>query len=223
MFGAPVVGRAQYLQDERTTDKSLRTMLTKLSDTEYLYQAQFRNEQVYDPNRVFGIENVTISGINVNQSAARIDRNSTSLVGPIYTGRLVTNAPGNPDLSYANRFAQNVTPIGGFFGTDFDGFFGGFGLLGCSSPYEAQVTSEDNGSSCALAGFTGWFSIDIRIIFRDPTPGFTAAGIQARLLGTSQARRADNVAVLVTPEPGTWTLMAFGLGALTLVRRKRRA
>jgi hypothetical protein len=40
--------------------------------------------------------------------------------------------------------------------------------------------------------------------------------------GTVPLVLAQDVPVIVNPEPGTWALLAMGMGGLTLVHRRRR-
>ena len=130
----------------------MRTLLTNNSDPEYLYQAQFRNEQAYEPERLFGITNVRISRVNFEGTPPVTS--STSLIGKVYTGPFTTPFVMDNNLIYNNFFAFNAGTTVGFYGTD-DAFFNsGYGLLGCSTPFATLGSSRYNGSTCAADGFT---------------------------------------------------------------------
>lgn len=48
----------------------------------------------------------------------------------------------------------------------------------------------------------------------------TLTQLQFALRNDAGALRLDSIAVTAVPEPGTWALMAIGIGALALVRRR---
>ncbi|MEO7361310.1 MAG: PEP-CTERM sorting domain-containing protein [Gemmatimonadaceae bacterium] len=88
------------------------------------------------------------------------------------------------------------------------------GVLGCNLPPGGRVYVA---RTCDADGYTGSVAIDLLFEFRgrgDATLSVTAEDLLSPTIPG---------AVLATPEPSTWGLMAFGLGAVGLVRRKRLA
>ncbi|MGV3710637.1 MAG: PEP-CTERM sorting domain-containing protein [Gemmatimonas sp.] len=225
-----VPAHAQYLQEEYTADYSLRSYLTKRTDHVWYYTLQFRNEQTFDPNRVYGITRVEISGLGfgIGQGDPYFTvRDNESQAGAVFTGEIPAPDADHRAVQYTDWTftSANYVPEQGTvsFGTGSPWFFGGFGLLGCSLPVVHQVGPEfaaHSGSTCASAGFTGWKAINLFLDFYEPTPDFDGAGIVARIGGTDMNRVGLN-ATIVTPEPSTWVMIGAGLILIGAVRRRR--
>ena len=98
---------AQYLQNISNAQYSLRTLLTKESDVSYLYQVQFRNEQLFDPTaKSFHITDVIVSGVGgIGYIPGQREQYLPwSTVGSVYTGTAHGAAPQRPLAFRPNWF-----------------------------------------------------------------------------------------------------------------------
>lgn len=224
---APVVGQAQYLQNIATAEYSLRTLLTKENNFSYLYQIEFRNEQLFDPARVYFITDVVLLGVAGNSGPFIAGRRETylpsSISGAVYTGPISTFPQ---PLTYRANWFDILNPGGTSmrFGGSFTStsIADGAGLLGCGAPAFNFGAVPDNyaGSTCASAGFTGWQRLNIRLTFDAATPDYNGAFLNAGAHGFFRDRPAI---AIVTPEPSTWVMMLLGLGMLGVVGGRRAA
>lgn len=99
-------------------------------------------------------------------------------------------------------------------------------VMGCQVPDINAFYTSFLGRTCVADGYDGWASFQVYVSTADQSLGsgyFTtddvAVGFNTEIL------KGPNVmqAVQVVPEPSTYALLTFGLGALLLVHRKRRA
>lgn len=99
------------------------------------------------------------------------------------------------------------------------GVCGGWGTAGCSSP-----SDHDIGTPGVEAG--SMFDRIVTGTFNDPrvdTLANNAAGMLKWDTGALAADGTKTFTLELVPEPGTWALMAIGLGLLVAARKRFRA
>lgn len=228
MLTLPSLVSAQYLQNITTATHSLRTTLTKESDTRYLYSVQFRNEAPFESNRVFAITDISINNFGgMTPYGPRSESMiGDGLLGNVFTGQVDAVVPGALPLAYRANWFEGGSSSGqssrwGGSSTS-TSVLDGWGLLGCGVPqFDWRIVNGLNhaGNTCALAGFTGWVTMNFAVTFYDPTPNYMGSELTANVYGFYVDRAA--VAVNVVPEPATWAMMALGLGIMAVARRRR--
>lgn len=193
---------------------------------------RFRNTQGYDPNKIFGITSIGFSYLgptNVNCSTMYCLWSSPilSTIGnvdksPFFLGGYPLNfSLGDLALLYApNHESMSFGPLYELRRPGANTW----GVMGCQTVPDVPTlwgSSTFAGRTCASEGFDGW--IEAKSSFW--TGGIGGTGIDGRTLTAADfsAGPGGEYRILPTPEPGTYALLAFGLGAVAMFHRKRRS
>jgi hypothetical protein len=229
LLACPMMLPAQstVLQNVTTSDYSLKTILTKLSDTQYRFDVRLRNEQLYDPNRLFALTNFIVDFASAFNF---VGPQSSALVGPVGTNIPVPQTPPPVDPFYSFndplRFipipvCDGVTPL--ICGTESTPLSAGYGILGCTGPITfGHGFNNFFGSTCASAGFTGFLDWSVNITFLTPRPNYDGAEINVRIFGVTDGNSSFGRFAIVSPEPSSIALMALGLLAVGMAAKKKR-
>lgn len=195
---------------------------------------RFRNTQGIDPQRIFGITGLSFeyngfAFANCNlfcswsspafSTIGNVDKSSFS-----NNGHPVVFDLGPLAYSYAGNFTSAFFgPLLSTPGSDT------WGVLGCQTvpdiPALMGTSGGFGGRTCAADGYDGWIQA---------VTTFRAGPTASSGIDLSNATESDFTAgaggryrvlpdVQVVPEPGTYALVAFGVGALALIRRKHPA
>lgn len=224
---SPMAARAQYV-DFRTA------LLPQVggSGPQWL-KVDFRNTRGYEPGVFFGIRGVNLSFSQRMRLACGIDCGlGFATVGTVGNVDL-RDTPG--DLPLSARLGDWLfnDQSSGLATASFGPVAGpseGFGLLGCSIPFNDYLGGTDPrwtvggaGRTCAVDGYDGYVRLEIPVYLSASAAGLGFATGDVDLTFTTELYTGQVMTTMNAPEPSTVVLLASGLlGVAALGRRHRR-
>ncbi len=226
LAAAPVVVRAQYV-DYRTTILGVGGF-----GGVQLLQLDFRNTRGYDVASFFGIRGVNLSFSQRMRQACGVDCGlGTATVSTVGSVDL-RDTPG--DFPLAARLGdwlfndQSIGLATASFGPT-AGPSEGFGLLGCSIPFNDFLAGTDPrwtvggaGRTCSVDGYDGYVRLEIPVYLNAAAAALGFSTGDADVLFTTEFYDAPVMTSMNTPEPASLLLCASGLLAVALMTRRRR-